>query len=154
MRPLSETLRSAQQSDAVIPAVKVALTNHAPGGLRLDWQRLYSGSEPAGPHGATMLADGALFRCRVTPPAPAGLAAPAHYRSRPLLGFQPVDKHRQDRRACRGLLYSRQRGLPLLDRFIAQDTTPEKHGRRHQLEHAGNTRLFAHDCRLRARRRL
>ena len=67
MRTLSTALLSAQQSASSVPYVKVEARNMIGGIVRLDWTRLYSGTELSGAHAAVMPADGSLVRVRVTP---------------------------------------------------------------------------------------
>ncbi|MFH0941731.1 MAG: hypothetical protein V1823_01735 [Chloroflexota bacterium] len=67
MRSLTQTLTSAQKAPAKIPYVKLKARNTTGGLVRLDWSRLYSGSEDDYLHAATMPADGSLIRARVTP---------------------------------------------------------------------------------------
>lgn len=52
-----------------MPYVEVKAANKIAGVVRLDWMRLYSGSEPDYRHALTIPGDGALLRVRVTPPA-------------------------------------------------------------------------------------
>jgi hypothetical protein len=67
MRMLSSTLLAAQKSSARLPYVKVEILDRVAGVTRLNWTRLYSGSEPDFHHGATMPGDGSLVRARVDP---------------------------------------------------------------------------------------
>ncbi len=69
MRSLSSTLLAAQKQDSRIPYVKVEAKNRIAGVVRLDWERLYSGSEDDYFHALTMPGDGSLIRARLTPPA-------------------------------------------------------------------------------------
>ncbi len=69
MRTLSSTLLSAQQSASGIPYVKVEAKNKIAGVVRLDWTRLYIGSEDDCFHALTMPGDGSLIRVRLTPAA-------------------------------------------------------------------------------------
>ena len=69
MRELTSTLLSAQQQAAAVPFVRVEAVNRIAGVIRLDWTRLYTGSEPDYFHALTMPADGSLVRVRITPPA-------------------------------------------------------------------------------------
>jgi len=65
MRTLPSALLAAQKSASAIPYVKVEIADRTGGIRRLDWQRLYSGSEGDSYHAATMPGDGSLIRCRV-----------------------------------------------------------------------------------------
>jgi hypothetical protein len=65
MRTLPSALLAAQKSASAIPYVKVEIADNIGGIRRLDWQRLYSGSEADSYHAATMPGDGSLIRCRV-----------------------------------------------------------------------------------------
>jgi len=69
MRTLSDTLLSAQKEASHIPYVKVKACNKIAGVVRLDWTRLYTGSEDDYFHAMTIPGDGSLIRVRVTPPA-------------------------------------------------------------------------------------
>jgi len=68
MRSLSSTLLAAQKEASRTPYVKVEAKNKIAGIVRLDWTRLYTGSEPDYFHALTMPADGSLIRVRITPP--------------------------------------------------------------------------------------
>ena len=68
MRQLSDSLLAAQQEASYLPYVKVEAKNKIAGVVRLDWTRLYSGSEADYFHGVTMAGDGSLIRARITPP--------------------------------------------------------------------------------------
>jgi len=65
MRTLPSALLAAQKSASAIPYLKVQITDQIGGIRRLNWQRLYSGSEADSYHAATMPGDGSLIRCRV-----------------------------------------------------------------------------------------
>jgi len=65
MRNLSPALLAAQKSASAIPYVKVEIADRISGVRRLEWERLYSGSEADSYHAATMAGDGSLIRCRV-----------------------------------------------------------------------------------------
>ncbi len=65
MRTLPSALLASQKSASAIPYVKVEVADRISGIRRLDWQRLYSGSEADSYHAATMPGDGSLIRCRV-----------------------------------------------------------------------------------------
>ena len=67
MRTLSSTLLAAQQSPSSVPYLKIEIADKVAGVTRLNWSRLYSGSEPDFHHGATMPGDGSLLRARVDP---------------------------------------------------------------------------------------
>jgi hypothetical protein len=65
MRSLPSALLAAQKSASAVPYVKVEIAARIGGIRHLDWQRLYSGSEPDSHHAATMPGDGSLIRCRL-----------------------------------------------------------------------------------------
>src|SRR3989304_5006094 len=67
MRTLSSTLLAAQKKASRTPYVKVEVSNEMAGVVRLDWARLYSGTEPDGPHAVALAGDGALIRVRLGP---------------------------------------------------------------------------------------
>jgi hypothetical protein len=67
MRTLSSTLTAAQRSSSRLPYVKVEILDRVAGITRLNWARLYSGSEPDFHHAAAMPGDGSLVRARVDP---------------------------------------------------------------------------------------
>jgi len=67
MRQLTATLEAAQKRSSRIPCVSVQAVNKAGGVIRLDWTRLYTGSEADYFHGLAMPGDGSLVRVRVTP---------------------------------------------------------------------------------------
>jgi len=69
MRTLSSTLLAAQKEATRTPCVKLEAKNRIAGVVRLDWERLYSGSEDDYFHALTMPADGSLIRVRITLPA-------------------------------------------------------------------------------------
>ncbi len=69
MRQLSSTLLAAQQAASRIPYVRVEASNTISGVVRLDWERLYTGSEDDYFHAMTLPGDGSLVRVRITPPA-------------------------------------------------------------------------------------
>ncbi len=69
MRSLSETLLATQKEATQIPYVKVEAKNKVTDIVRLDWARLYTGSEADYFHAVTMPGDGSLVRVRITPPA-------------------------------------------------------------------------------------
>ncbi|MFH1003513.1 MAG: hypothetical protein V1780_05145, partial [Chloroflexota bacterium] len=63
---------AAPKTASHTPYVKVEVTNRIGGVVRLDWARLYTGTEDDCYHAATMPGDGSLVRARVTPPVDAG----------------------------------------------------------------------------------
>ena len=69
MKPLSDSLRAAQQTAAIQPVVKVTASNRRRGVVRLDFVRLYDGTESEYHHGLAVAGDGSLIRVRLTPPA-------------------------------------------------------------------------------------
>ena len=69
MRTLSSTLLAAQKESSRTPYVKVEAKNKIAGVVRLDWTRLYSGTEDDYFHALTMPGDGSLIRARITPVA-------------------------------------------------------------------------------------
>jgi hypothetical protein len=71
MRQLSSTLSAAQKSVSRTPYVKLEASAKITGVVRLDWERLYTGSEDEYYHGITMPGDGSLVRTRITPPGDA-----------------------------------------------------------------------------------
>ncbi len=68
MRELTSTLLAAQKAATHTPYIKVKASNEIAGVVRLDWERLYEGSEDDYFHALTMPADGSLVRARLTPP--------------------------------------------------------------------------------------
>ncbi len=69
MRSLTSTLLAAQKEASRTPFVKVEAKNKIAGVVRLDWSRLYTGSEDDYFHAVTMPGDGSLIRVRITLPA-------------------------------------------------------------------------------------
>ncbi len=69
MRTLSATLLAAQKKASRTPYLKVEAKNKIAGVVRLDWTRLYTGSEDDYHHALTMPGDGSLIRARLTPVA-------------------------------------------------------------------------------------
>jgi len=69
MRSLSATLLAAQKQASHTPYVKVEAKNKIAGVVRLNWTRLYTGSEDDYFHAVTMPGDGSLIRARITPPS-------------------------------------------------------------------------------------
>jgi len=69
LRNLSSTLLATQKEVSHIPYIRVKACNTISGVVRLQWTRLYSGSEADYFHGLTMPSDGSIIRVRVTPPA-------------------------------------------------------------------------------------
>jgi hypothetical protein len=67
MRTLSSTLLAAQKETGRTPFIKVEAKNRIAGVVRLDWTRLYTGSEDEGPHALTIPGDGSLIRVRISP---------------------------------------------------------------------------------------
>jgi hypothetical protein len=67
MRTLTGTLIAAQKAASRTPYVKVEARNNLCGVVNLKWARLYTGSEPDGPHALTIPGDGSLIRLRATP---------------------------------------------------------------------------------------
>ncbi|MBI3930627.1 MAG: hypothetical protein HY325_01240 [Chloroflexi bacterium] len=68
MRTLSATLLAAQKEATRTPYVKVEAKNRIAGVVRLDWTRLYTGSEDDYFHALTLPGDGSLIRARITLP--------------------------------------------------------------------------------------
>ena len=68
MRSLSSTLLATQKQATRTPYVKVEAKNKIAGVVRLDWARLYTGSEDDYFHALTMPGDGSLIRARITLP--------------------------------------------------------------------------------------
>jgi hypothetical protein len=69
MRTLSSTLLAEQKVATRTPYVKVEVKNLINDVVRLDWTRLYTGSEDDYFHAVAMPGDGSLIRLRVTPPS-------------------------------------------------------------------------------------
>jgi len=69
MRQLSSTLLATQKASSHTPYVKVEASNTISGVVRLDWDRLYNGSEDDYFHALTLPGDGSLIRVRITLPA-------------------------------------------------------------------------------------
>ena len=69
MRPLTSTLRAAQEAASALPVLRVDLLDRDVGVVPLRWTRWYSGSEPDGPAAAAVPSDGALVRARIDPGA-------------------------------------------------------------------------------------
>ncbi len=65
MRSLSAALLAAQQSPSARPYVRVTVSDRTGGVARAPYQRLYTGSEPDGPHAAALAGDGSLLRARI-----------------------------------------------------------------------------------------
>jgi hypothetical protein len=68
MRELTSTLLAAQKKASGIPYVKLEASNKISGIVRLDWQRLYEGSEDDYYHSLTVAGDGSLVRVRISLP--------------------------------------------------------------------------------------
>jgi hypothetical protein len=66
MRTLTSTLLAAQKQAAAIPYVKSDAVNRTGGAIRLDWSRLYSGSEEDYFSAVAVPGDGSLVRARLT----------------------------------------------------------------------------------------
>ena len=66
MRTLSSSLLAAQQSSSLTPRIEVTISNKTSGVVRLDWERLYTGTEEDSPHAVTIPGDGSLIRIRAT----------------------------------------------------------------------------------------
>ncbi|MBA7478100.1 hypothetical protein ES707_13516 [subsurface metagenome] len=69
MRSLTSTLLATQKEASHTPYVKLQAKNRITGVVRLDWTRLYTGSEADYFHALTIPDDGSLIRVRVTPPS-------------------------------------------------------------------------------------
>ncbi|GAJ07919.1 unnamed protein product, partial [marine sediment metagenome] len=69
MRSLSATLLATQKEASRIPYAQVKVCNTIAGVVRLQWNRLYSGSEADYFHALTIPSDGSLVRVRITPPS-------------------------------------------------------------------------------------
>ncbi|MBI2831810.1 MAG: hypothetical protein HYX79_06100 [Chloroflexi bacterium] len=69
MREISDTLLSAQKKASRTPYVRVEASNKVSGVVRLDWERLYTGTEDDYYHAVTLSGDGSLVRVRITLPA-------------------------------------------------------------------------------------
>ena len=67
MRTLSATLLATQKQATRTPYVKVEVKNLIAGVVRLDWTRLYTGSEDDCFHALSMPGNGSLIRLRLTP---------------------------------------------------------------------------------------
>jgi len=66
MRTLSAALQAEQQRDTHVPYMEVKASNKIAGVVRLDWQRLYTGTEDDFYHDVTIPGDGSLIRVRLT----------------------------------------------------------------------------------------
>ena len=69
MRTLSSSLLAVQQSDSHTPFLKVEIKNKMTGVNRLNWERLYQGTEDEYHHGVAFAGDGSLVRARISLPA-------------------------------------------------------------------------------------
>jgi hypothetical protein len=69
MRDLSPTLLAAQKEASRRPYVKVVVEDGVGVVSRIDWQRLYTGSEADYHHALTLAGDGSMVRARVEPPS-------------------------------------------------------------------------------------
>ncbi|MBI4301760.1 MAG: hypothetical protein HY664_04055 [Chloroflexi bacterium] len=65
MRSLSSTLLAAQKSKSASPYVKIEIVDRVAGVARLNWSRLYTGSEADCYHALAVAGDGSLIRARV-----------------------------------------------------------------------------------------
>lgn len=72
MRTLSSTLLAAQRSASRVPYVKVVARDRLAGAVRLNWERLYTGTVTATAHALTMPGDGSMVRVRIGAGADAG----------------------------------------------------------------------------------
>jgi hypothetical protein len=71
MRELSDTLMEAQKAASHNPYVRVEARNRIRGVVRLDWDRLYTGTEDDYFHALTIAGNGSLVRVRIGPPSDA-----------------------------------------------------------------------------------
>ncbi len=69
MRSLPEILLAAQKEASRTPYVKVEASNKVAGTVKLNWARLYNGTEDDYFHALTIPGDGSLIRVRLTPPS-------------------------------------------------------------------------------------
>ncbi len=69
MKSLTSSLLAAQKQSSRTPCVKLTASNIASGITRLNWQRLYQGSEEDYYHAMTLAGDGSMIRVRITPPS-------------------------------------------------------------------------------------
>jgi hypothetical protein len=67
MKTLSSTLEAAQKSGSAAPAISAVLSDQQSFVTRFRFERVYSGSEAAGPAAVAVAADGALIRARIDP---------------------------------------------------------------------------------------
>jgi hypothetical protein len=67
MKTLSATLLDAQQSETFTPYVRLEARKRLDGAIRLDFTRLYTGTEADYLHAVTIAGDGSLIRVRITP---------------------------------------------------------------------------------------
>lgn len=68
MRTLTPALLSAQRKASGVPYVRVEAVNRQAGAARLDWQKLYEGSEGDCLHSMCLAGDGSMIRTRIGPP--------------------------------------------------------------------------------------
>ncbi|UCD09304.1 MAG: hypothetical protein JSU79_01285 [Dehalococcoidales bacterium] len=68
MRELTSTLLATQKQASGIPYVKIEASNKISGIVRLDWQKLYEGTEDDYYHSLTVPGDGSLVRVRISLP--------------------------------------------------------------------------------------
>ena len=71
MRTLTPTLLATQQHASHAPYVKVEASNRIGSIVRLDWERLYTGTEEDYFHALAIAGDGSLIRVRLSPPSDA-----------------------------------------------------------------------------------
>jgi hypothetical protein len=69
MRTLTPTLLAAQKDASHVPYIEVEAKGTVTGVVRLDWERLYTGSEDDYFHALSMPGDGSMVRVRITPVA-------------------------------------------------------------------------------------
>ena len=68
MRNLSATLLAAQKKSSSTPYLRVEVSSRIAGVVRLNWNRLYEGTEDDCYHAMTISGDGSLLRFRITLP--------------------------------------------------------------------------------------
>jgi hypothetical protein len=73
MRTLSSTLLAAQKQATRTPYLKVEIRQRLGAATRLDFQRIYTGSEPDYYHASTSPGDGSLIRARISTGTPNNL---------------------------------------------------------------------------------
>jgi hypothetical protein len=67
MKALSPTLEAAQRSGSAQPAIAAVLSDEQSFVSRFRFQRIYTGSEAAGPAAVVVAGDGSLVRARIDP---------------------------------------------------------------------------------------